>query len=71
MRKEGSITNKLCWNLKITNNDNIIFEKDYTTLKSMTNDLGISYERIVNLSNNRIKQSVGKYDSVYVFTKIC
>jgi hypothetical protein len=71
MRKEGSITNKLCWNLKIYVNDNIIFQKDYTTLKSMTNDLGISYERIVNLANNRIKQSGGKYDSIYKFTKIC
>ena len=71
MRKEGSITNKLCWNLKIMMNDNIVFEKDYTTLKSMPEDLGLTYNRVVELATGRKKQNGGKYDSVYVFTKIC
>lgn len=71
MRKNGSETKKLCWNLKILNNENVIFEKDYTTLKSMPEDLGITYNRVVELSTGRKKQNGGKYDSVYVFTKIC
>jgi len=71
MRKEGSSTKKICWNLKIKNNDTIIYDKDYTTLKSMPVDLGITYNRVVELSTGRKKQKGGKYDSVYFFTKIC
>ena len=71
MRKEGNKTQKICWNLKIKNNEVIIFEKEYKTLKEMPEDLGLTYNRIVELSTGRKKQKGGKYDSVYMFEKIC
>ena len=39
MRKSGAKTEKLCWNLKVINNENVIFEKDYPTLKNVGNDI--------------------------------
>tara|TARA_R110000823_G_scaffold196726_2_gene328019 strand:- start:942 stop:1157 length:216 start_codon:yes stop_codon:yes gene_type:complete len=71
MRKDGSTTKKICWKLQIKNDDNIIFEKEYTTLKAMPEDLGITYNRVVELATGRKKQKGGKYDSIYVFEKIC
>lgn len=70
MRTEGAKTGKICWNLKIINNGNIIFNKDYPSLKVIGDDIGYTYNRVVELANGRIKPKVGLYDSQYVFSKI-
>ena len=70
MRKSGSNTIKNCWNLKIKNNGNILFEKDYPSLKVIGDDIGFKYNRVVELATGRKKQQTGIYDSVYVFTKL-
>lgn len=70
MRKSGAKTEKLCWNLKVINNENVIFEKDYPTLKNVGNDIGFKYNRVVELATGRKKQQEGKFDSKYIFTKI-
>jgi len=70
MRKSGAKTEKLCWNLKVINNENIVFEKDYPTLKNVGVDIGFKYNRVVELATGRKKQQEGFYDSKYIFTKI-
>ena len=70
MRKSGAKTEKLCWNLKVINNDITIFEKDYPTLKFVGEDLGFKYNRVVELATGRKKQQEGIFDSKYIFTKI-
>lgn len=70
MRKSGAKTEKLCWNLKVLNNEVIVFEKDYPTLKTVGEDLGFKYNRVVELATGRKKQNEGKYDSKYIFVKI-
>ena len=70
MRKAGAKTEKICWNLKVVNNENILFEKDYPSLKVIGEDLGFKYNRVVELATGRKKQNEGKYDSKYIFTKL-
>lgn len=70
MRKAGSKTEKICWNLKVLNNGNVLFEKDYPSLKSVGNDIGFKYNRVVELATGRKKQQTGTYDSKYIFTKL-
>ena len=70
MRKTGATTSKICWNLKVLNNDTILFEKEYPSLKMIGDDIGFKYNRVVELATGRKKQQTGTYDSVYVFTKL-
>ena len=70
MRKSGASTKKECWNLKIVNNNNVLFDKNYPSLKLIGEDIGYKYNRVVELSIGRKKQQSGVYDSQYIFTKI-
>ena len=70
MRNNGDKTKKECWNLKIVNNDAVLFDKNYTSLKVFGEDIGYKYNRVVELSIGRKKQASGKYDSQYIFTKL-
>lgn len=70
MRKNGCDTMKNCWNLQIVNNGNILFSKDYPSLKVIGADIGFKYNRVQELATGRKKQQSGKYDSVYLFTKL-
>lgn len=70
MRKSGAKTEKICWNLKIMNNGNELFNKDYPSLKVIGDDIGYKYNRIVELATGRKKQQTGTYDSIYLFTKL-
>jgi hypothetical protein len=49
MRKNGSESKKLCWRIRITQGENIIHNKDYTTLKIAGDDLGLTYSQICDL----------------------
>lgn len=70
MRKNGAKTNKICWNLKVLNNGNILFEKNYPSLMNIGEDLGFKYNRVVEMATGRKKQATGIYDSQYIFTKL-
>lgn len=70
MRNNGDKTKKECWNLKILNNDAVLFDKNYPSLKVIGEDIGYKYNRVVELSIGRKKQASGKYDSQYIFTKL-
>ena len=70
MRVKGSKTNVNCWKIEVVNQNNIIFEGEYTTLKAVANELGFSYNQVVEISSGRKKQSKGRFDTFYKFIKI-
>ena len=59
---------KDCFNCKIVLNENELHNKDYKSLKEISEDLGLSYSIIADLSNGR-KQSK-KYDNFKYQPKI-
>ena len=59
---------KDCFNCKIVLNENELHNKDYKSLKEISEDLGLSYAIIADLSNGR-KQSK-KYDNFKYQPKI-
>ena len=44
-----------CFNCKISLNGNLIHDKDYITLKDISEDVGLSYNIIADISSNRKK----------------
>tara|TARA_R100000231_G_scaffold137933_1_gene115208 strand:+ start:1308 stop:1520 length:213 start_codon:yes stop_codon:yes gene_type:complete len=44
-----------CFNCKITQNDVEIHNQDYITLKDISEDLGLSYNQVADISSQRIK----------------
>ena len=70
MRTKGANTKKLCYNLKIEINDEVIKNKDFTTLKEIADDCGFTYNRVVEMMRGRKKQLSGKYEPKYYINKI-
>jgi len=70
MRKKGSITKAMCWRCDVVNQNETIYSNEYSTLKEIANDLGLSYSQIVEISAERKKQPTGRYDTSYKLTKI-
>ena len=70
MRKTGSKTLSKCWKLEVMNQNASLFTGEYSTLKEISNELGMSYNQIVELSSGRKKQPKGRYDTSYKFTKL-
>mgnify|MGYP003645913644 CR=1 FL=1 len=70
MRNKGSITIALCWKLEVINQNEIIFTKEYTTLKEIANELGMTYNQVVEMSSGRKKPLMGRFDTTYKFIKI-
>lgn len=70
MRKKGSTTTAKCWKLEVINQNEVIYTGDYTTLKEIANELGLTYNQVVELSSGRKKQPSGRYDTNYKFSKI-
>lgn len=52
MRTKGAKTNKKCWKVFIKQNENILHDKEYTTLKEASEDLGLTYSQICELGPN-------------------
>ena len=52
MRTKGAKTNKKCWKVFIKQNDTILHDKEYTTLKEASEDLGLTYSQICELGPN-------------------
>ena len=42
-----------CFNCKITQNENILHDKDYITLRDIAEDIGLSYSIIADISSGR------------------
>jgi len=70
MRKKGCKTNAICWKLEVVNQNEIIFENEYSTLSEIAGDLGLTYNQVVELSSGRKKQAEGRFDTYYRFKKI-
>jgi len=70
MRTSGAETNKMCWKVSVKLNENVIFDKEYPSLKKVGSDLGFSYNRISEMANGRIKHKGGTFEPVYVFERI-
>ena len=70
MRKKGSATLKKCWKCEVINQNETIYQNEYATLKQIANDLGLSYSQVVELSSGRKKDSKGRYDTNYRFTRL-
>ena len=70
MRKVGDITNKICWKLIISVDDNIILEKEYRTLRDVASDLDLSYNIVSEMSLGRKKNRNGRYEPKYSFSRI-
>ena len=70
MRSKGSKTNVKCWKLEVINQNNIIYENEYSTLNEISNELGMTYNQIVELSSGRKKQPGGRFDTSYRFIKL-
>ncbi len=61
-------SSKPCFNCSIEQNDNIIHNKDYNTLKEIAEDIGLSYNQVADISAQRIKNN--KYANFKFFPKI-
>lgn len=70
MRKSGDLTNKLCWKLSISIDGNLMFIKDFKTLKEIADELNLSYNVVSEMSLGRKKNRRGKYEPQYNFTRL-
>ncbi len=70
MKTAGATTQKLCWKVSVKINDEIVFDKEYPSLKFVGNDLGLTYNRISELAIGRIKQRKGTFEPLYIFEKL-
>tara|TARA_R100000231_G_scaffold94253_1_gene70766 strand:+ start:1317 stop:1622 length:306 start_codon:yes stop_codon:yes gene_type:complete len=70
MRSKGSKTNINCWKLEVYNQNNIIFENEYKTLNEIANEIGFTYNQVVEISSGRKKQPTGRFDTSYKFIKL-
>jgi hypothetical protein len=56
MRLTNSTANKEIWNIKITTDGVETLNKNYSTLKAVGDDLGMTYSQITDLKNQRTKR---------------
>tara|TARA_R110002096_G_scaffold203106_3_gene388017 strand:+ start:229 stop:459 length:231 start_codon:yes stop_codon:yes gene_type:complete len=70
MRKIGDITQKICWKLEISVNDNIVYQNEYSTLRDIASELGYSYNIVSEIVMGRKKNRQGKYDAQYSIKKL-
>jgi len=57
-----------CFNCLIEQNNNVLHDKDYITLKDISDDIGLSYSIIADLSSGRKKNA--KYNKFIYHPKI-
>jgi len=70
MRINGAKTKKICWRVTVKINNDIVFLKEYTSLKNVGEDLGFTYNRVSELATGRIKQKDGVFEPTYIFDKL-
>tara|TARA_R110000803_G_scaffold83226_1_gene149377 strand:+ start:667 stop:879 length:213 start_codon:yes stop_codon:yes gene_type:complete len=70
MRKTGDITNKICWKLIIELNDEVVLDKEFKTLKDVSNELGLSYNIVSEMVLGRKKNKSGRYEPKYTFSRL-
>ena len=70
MRKTGNITKKICWQLLISIDNNVISDKQYRTLKDISNELNMSYNIVSEMAMGRKKNKLGRYEPQYSFFKL-
>ena len=70
MRTIGATTNKICWELIIKCDDNIVFYENFKTLKDIAKHLNITYNVVSEMAMGRKKIRTGKYDTQYIFNRL-
>lgn len=70
MRKKGSNTIKICWKCEVINQNQVLFTGEFSTLKQIAHELGLTYSQVVELSSGRKKDNKGRYDTNYRLTKL-
>lgn len=70
MRTAGSKTLKNCFNLSIVVNNQEIYNNDFKTLKEISEELGFTYNKVIEIKRNRRKQLTGRYEPQYYINKI-
>tara|TARA_R110002020_G_scaffold83357_1_gene206479 strand:+ start:1054 stop:1305 length:252 start_codon:yes stop_codon:yes gene_type:complete len=70
MRNTGSKTKAKCWKCQITTNGIEVLNDDYATLQEIAEELGYTYNQVVEISNKRKKSMNGKYDTQYHIERI-
>ena len=70
MRTKGAKTSKDCWNCEAFCNSARILNRQFKTLQDIANELDLTYNQVVEISNGRKKQTQGKYGTQYYISKI-
>ena len=73
-RKNGKDSEKLCWRITIKQGDIILHNKDYTTLKVASEDLGLTYAQLIELKpigRNQKKKIAFKFYPEIKIEKLC
>lgn len=70
MRTNGALTQKNCYNLKVMMNGIETLNKDFKTLRDISNELGFSYNKVVELKRKKNKIIKGTYEPHYIIDKI-
>tara|TARA_R110000868_G_scaffold184747_2_gene426392 strand:- start:156 stop:509 length:354 start_codon:yes stop_codon:yes gene_type:complete len=60
-RTKGSKTKKKCWRIKVVQGDEIVYQKEYTTLQEASLDLDMSYCQLFELAPNGRSKKVKKH----------
>lgn len=61
MRTSGAKTKKNCWSCSVIVDGVLLSSNEYKTLKDIADYLDLSYNQVVEISNNRKSKSKGKF----------
>ena len=71
MRTKGAFTKKKCWTLIVKDYlGNEIINQEYGTLSQIATELGYSYNIIVDMVNKRKRSLKGRYEPIYIISKL-
>lgn len=70
MRIKGAKTNIECWLVVVKANNQVLMADRFTTLKLVAKELGLTYNVVVEIVNERRKQRSGTYDTQYSIKRL-
>ena len=60
-RKKGSTTKKKCWRIKVVQGEDVLFQKEYSTLAQASDDLDMTYCQLFELAPNGRSKKIKKH----------
>ena len=70
MRTNGAKTKKNCWSCAVIVDGVLLSSNEYKTLRDIANYLDLSYNQVVEISNNRKTKSKGKFSPDIKINKV-